>query len=207
MAALHSVPWREVGLEGFGRPEGFLDRQVGRWRKQLDRYTVRELPWLDELTAWLEENRPKTFEPGILHGDLHFDNCLLTPELPISVAAIVDWEMATIGDPLIDLGLFLGFWGTDRPERPAMAKVQAVSRVDGAPSREELAKRYAERTGRSVERMDWYGAFALWKLAMIVEGAYAQYLDGRLRTPYAAALQHDVPGLLDEAAHLAGLKD
>jgi aminoglycoside phosphotransferase (APT) family kinase protein len=207
LAALHSVPWRSAGLGEFGKPEGFLERQVPRWRRQLDRYMVRELPWLDELTEWLDQNRPQTFEPGILHGDFHFDNCLLTPEPPISVAAIVDWEMATIGDPLLDLGLFLGFWGVDRPERPAMPRVQAVSRVEGTPSREHLAARYAEKSGRSVERLDWYTAFAMWKLAMIVEGAYAQYLDGRLRTPYAAALEHDVPALLREAAHLAGLDD
>lgn len=205
LAALHGVPWREAGLEGFGKPEGFLDRQVPRWRKQLDRYRVRELPWLDELTEWLESERPRSFEPGILHGDFHFDNCLLSPQPPIRVVAIVDWEMATIGDPLLDLGLFLGFWGTDRPKRPAMPRVQAVSRVEGSPSREELAARYAERSGRSVERLDWYAAFAMWKLAMIVEGAYAQYLDGRLDTPYAAALEHDVPGVLNESAHLAGL--
>jgi aminoglycoside phosphotransferase (APT) family kinase protein len=207
LAALHSVPWREAGLEGFGKPESFLERQVPRWRKQLERYRVRELPWLDELTEWLERERPQSFEPGILHGDFHFDNCLLSPQPPVRVVAIVDWEMATIGDPLLDLGLFLGFWGTDRPQRAAMPRVQAVSRVAGSPSREELAARYAERSGRSVERLDWYGAFAMWKLAMIVEGAYAQYLDGRLDTPYAAALEHDVPGLLDEAAHLAGLSD
>jgi aminoglycoside phosphotransferase (APT) family kinase protein len=203
LAALHSVPWREVGLESFGRPEGFLERQVPRWRRQLDRYTVRELPHLDELTQWLDAHRPESFEPGILHGDFHLDNCLLAPDAPVRVAAIVDWEMATIGDPLLDLGLFLGFWGTDRPERPAMPRVQAVSRVEGTPTRAELAERYAERSGRSVERLDWYIAFALFKLAMIVEGAYAQYLDGRLRTPYAAALEHDVPALLREAAAIA----
>jgi aminoglycoside phosphotransferase (APT) family kinase protein len=205
LAQLHSVPWQDVGLQDFGRPDGFLERQVPRWRKQLDRYMVRELPHLDAVTNWLDVNRPQTFTPGILHGDFHFDNCLLTPQPPIAVAAIVDWEMATIGDPLLDLGLFLGFWGTDRPERPAMPQVQAVSRVEGTPSREELANRYAEKSGRSVEHLDWYIAFALWKLAMIVEGAYAQYLDGRLRTPYAARLEHDVPALLAEAAHAAGL--
>jgi aminoglycoside phosphotransferase (APT) family kinase protein len=206
LAALHSVPWSETGLETFGKPEGFLERQVPRWRGQLDRYMVRELPHLDALTEWLEHNRPSSFEPGILHGDFHFDNCLMSVAPPIQVEAIVDWEMATIGDPLLDLGLFLGFWGTERPERPAMPRVQAISRVDGAPSREELAARYADRSGRSVENIDWYTAFALWKLAMIVEGAFAQYLDGRLRTPYAAALEHDVPALLRESAQIAGIE-
>ena len=206
LAQLHSVPWRDAGLESFGKPEGFLARQVPRWRKQLDRYRTRDLPHLDELTAWLEAERPPTFEAGIMHGDFHLDNCLLTPTPPIRVAAIVDWEMSTIGDPLMDLGLFLAFWGHERPgDRPAMPRVQAVSRVAGAPSRAALADRYAERSGRSVEHLDWYCAMAFFKLAMIVEGAYAQYVDGRLRTPYAAALEHDVPALLREAAGFARL--
>ena len=205
LAELHAVPWREAGLAEFGRPDGFLERQVPRWRKQLERYRTRALPYLDELTEWLGDTRPDTFEPGIMHGDFHLDNCLLTPAPPVRVAAIVDWEMATIGDPLMDLGLFLAFWGDDRPSDPAMPRVQAVSRVAGAPSRAGLAARYAERSDRSVERIDWYCAMAFYKLAMIVEGAYAQYLDGRLRTPYAAALEHDVPALLREAAGFARL--
>ena len=207
LAALHSVPWREIGLEDFGKPDGFLERQVPRWRAHLERHRVRDLPWLDEVTEWLERERPDGFEPGILHGDFHIDNCLLSPAPPIRVEAIVDWEMATIGDPLLDVGLFLAFWGTDRPERLAMPRVQAVSRGPGTPSRAELARRYAERSGRSVEHVHWYSALAFYKLATIVEGAYAQYLDGRLRTPYAAALEHDVPALLHESARFAGLAE
>jgi aminoglycoside phosphotransferase (APT) family kinase protein len=205
LADLHAVPYAAAGLEDFGRPDGFLERQVPRWRAHLERHRVRELPHLDALTAWLERERPTSFEPGILHGDFHLDNCLLTPRPPIAVAAIVDWEMATIGDPLLDLGLLLAFWGSSRPERPAMPRVQAVSRVPGSPSRAELAARYAARSSRSLEALPWYMAFAFWKLATIVEGAYAQYLDGRLRTPYAAALEHDVPALLREAAAFAGI--
>lgn len=205
LAELHSVPYREAGLADFGKPEGFLERQVPRWRRQLDRYKTRDLPRLDELTRWLEANRPASFEPGILHGDFHLDNCLLTSEPPVRVAAIVDWEMATIGDPLLDLGLFLAFWGERSEERPAMPRVQRVTRVPGTPSRGELAERYSARSGRSVEHLDWYCALAFFKLAMIVEGAYAQYLDGRLNTPYAAQLEHDVPALLREAADFARL--
>jgi aminoglycoside phosphotransferase (APT) family kinase protein len=205
LAALHAVPHVEAGLGGFGKPGGFLDRQVPRWRKQLDRYYVRELPHLDALTEHLHATRPPSFVPGIMHGDFHLDNCLLTPAPPIAVAAIVDWEMATIGDPLLDLGLFLGFWGTERPQRPAMPRVQGVSRVPGSPTRAELAERYAARSQRSLEHLDWYIAFALYKLAMIIESAYAQYLEGLLDTPYARALEHDVPALLRESAQISGL--
>jgi aminoglycoside phosphotransferase (APT) family kinase protein len=205
LAALHAAPWAEIGLEGFGRHEGFLDRQVGRWSSQIERYRHRELPYFDEIAAWLDAHRPATFVPGIMHGDFHLDNVLLTPGPRIAPAAIIDWEMATIGDPLLDLGLFLAFWGPDRPEPPAMPHVQAVSRREGTCSREHLAARYAARSERSIDDLPWYMTLAFWKLASIVEGAYAQYVDGRLSTPYAARLEHDVPRLLREAAGFAGL--
>lgn len=206
LALLHGADWRTIGLDDFGRPEGFLDRQVGRWTSQLERNRVRELPWHAELGAWLSAHQPPEGEPGIVHGDYHVDNCLLTLQEPISVAAIIDWEMTTIGDPLLDLGLFLAFWGDERPDPPAQPKVQAVTRGRGAPRRAELAARYAELTGRSVEHLDWYMTLAFWKLATITEGAYGQYLAGKLTTPYARDLEHDVPRLLEEAAGFAGLR-
>lgn len=205
LAALHAAPWAEIGLQDFGRHDGFLDRQVGRWSSQLERYRHRELPYFDEIGTWLDAHRPATFVPGIMHGDFHLDNVLLTPGPRIAPAAIIDWEMATIGDPLLDLGLFLAFWGTDRPDDPAMPHVQAVSRLDGTCPREHLAARYAERSERSIDDLPWYMTLAFWKLASIVEGAYAQYVDGRLTTPYAARLEHDVPRLLREAAGFAGI--
>jgi aminoglycoside phosphotransferase (APT) family kinase protein len=205
LATLHQVPWREVGLEGFGNPEGFLGRQVGRWQEQLERYRLRDLPWHAELAEWLTATRPAEPEPTIMHGDFHLDNCLVSTVPPIRVMAMIDWELATIGDPLVDLGLFLAFWGTERPPTPAMAWVQAASRGAGSPSRRQLAERYAQRSGRSVERLDWYMAFAFWKLATIVEGAYAQYRAGRLDSAYARGLETEVPNLLTEAAGFAGL--
>lgn len=206
LATLHGAPWSALGLEGFGRPEGFLDRQVDRWSLQLDRYRVRDLPWHAEIGRWLEDNRPPEGEPGILHGDFHFDNCLMTRDAPIRVAAIIDWEMATIGDPLLDLGLFLGFWGPDRLVPRAMPRIQAVSACAGAPSRAELAARYAQRSGRSVEHLAWYMTLAFWKLATITEGAYAQFVAGTLTSHYARQLERDVPLLLHEAAGFAGLR-
>lgn len=205
LAALHSVDWHAAGLDGFGAPDGFLERQVGRWRSQYESYATRELALFAPLADWLERNLPPRFEPGILHGDFHLDNCLLTDAPPVTVAAIIDFEMCTIGDPLLDLGLLLAFWGEQRPARPAMPRVQAATRVPGAPSREELAERYARRAGRSIERLGFYMALAFWKLAAIVEGAYAHHLKGDLDNEYARELEHDVPALLAEAAGFAGL--
>jgi aminoglycoside phosphotransferase (APT) family kinase protein len=205
LVLLQAVDWQGVGLEGFGRPEGFLERQVPRWTKQYRRVQVRELPRFEQVGAWLEENRPPDSPPAIIHCDFHADNCLTAFEDPARVTAILDWEMATIGDPLLDVGFLLAFWGDDRPTVPAHHTVQAFSRVPGAPSREELAARYAERSGRSVEHLHYFMALGFWKLSAIIEGAYAQFVNGEVDSPYARALEFDVPQLLDEAAGFAGL--
>ena len=199
LADLHTLDWRGLGLGDFGRPDEFLARQVPRWRKQLDRSRHRELPDFEPVAEWLEENRPPDVAPGILHGDFHVDNCLFAVEPRPRLAAIIDWEMSTIGDPLLDVGLFLGFWGDERAQPMGMPWVQAISRVKGAPCRNELAALYEERSGRSLARLPYYMALAFWKLAAIVEGAHAHYVAGRTDAPYAAALEHDVPALLAEA--------
>jgi aminoglycoside phosphotransferase (APT) family kinase protein len=203
LATLHDVDWRAAGLEGFGRPEGYLERQVERWASQYATHQVRELPDFDQVADWLERNLPAGGSPSILHGDFHLDNCLIDNQPGIHVAGIIDWEMATIGEPLVDLGLFLAFWGSQRPVRPAMPWVQAISRGPDAPTRAELAARYADRTGRSIADLSWFMAFAFWKLAAIVEGAYALCLAGKLDTAYARSLEHNVPRLLSEAAAIA----
>lgn len=199
LADLHSLPWRELGLDGFGHPEGFLDRQVGRWRKQYARYQHRELADFGPVADWLEANQPPEVEAGILHGDFHVDNCLLTLEPEVRVRAVLDWEMSTIGDPLVDVGLILALWGSERPDPPAMPAIQGFSRIPGTPGRSELADRYERRSGRSLEHLDYYMALALWKLAAIVEGAYSQFVAGEVDSEYAAALEYDVPRLLAQA--------
>jgi aminoglycoside phosphotransferase (APT) family kinase protein len=206
LANLHSLPWRELGLEDFGRPADFLARQVQRWRKQYERYRHRELPDFDLVAGWLERNRPADGEPAILHGDFHIDNCLFSPHEP-RVRAVIDWEMSTIGDPLLDVGLALGFWGNDRREPVAMPRIQGFSQVPEAQSRAELARRYEDRSGRSLEHLDYYMALAFWKLAAIVEGAHLHYTTGKLRSEYARALGDDVPRLLTQARAFAGLTE
>jgi aminoglycoside phosphotransferase (APT) family kinase protein len=203
LAKLHSVDWRAAGLEGFGRPEGFIERQVARWRGQYESYQVREIADFDWLAEWLERNRPPSGEPGILHGDFHLDNCLFSVRQPIALRAIIDWEMATIGDPLVDLGLLLGLWRAERRDPPAIARLQEVSGVEGAPSRQQLAQHYAEHSGRSVEHLDWYMCLALWKLGAVIEGAYAHYVNGKVDSDYARSLATSVPRLMAEAREIA----
>jgi aminoglycoside phosphotransferase (APT) family kinase protein len=199
LADLHSLPWRDLGLEDFGRPERFLERQVGRWQRQYAAYRHRDLPDFDAVASWLEEHRPPDCEPGILHGDFHVDNCLFSPREPPRLLAIIDWEMSTIGDPLLDVGLMLALWGRERCEPYAMPRIQGFSRAPEAPTRAELARRYEERSGRSLEHLGYYMALALWKLAAIVEGAHLHYTAGRLDTDYARELEHGVPRLLADA--------
>lgn len=206
LAKLHKVDWKACGLEDFGRPDGFLERQVPRWSKQYNRVKIRDLPRFDQVGEWLEANRPPAQEPAIMHGDFHLDNTLIVFEPDVHVSAIIDWEMSTIGDPLFDVGISLAFWGADRTDPMAMPKVEGISRLPGNPDRYELADHYAKHSGRSVEHIDWYMAIGFWKLAAIVEGAYAQHVAGLLDTPYAAQLETDVPALLEEAAKFAGLE-
>jgi aminoglycoside phosphotransferase (APT) family kinase protein len=205
LAKVHRFDWREGGLEGFGRPDGFLDRQVPRWRAYFADIQVRELPMFEVLAEWLHANRPPSFRPGVMHSDFRVDNCLIRSGPPVEVTAIIDWEMATIGDPLLDVGLFLALWGPERKEPYAMPHLQAISRTAGTTTRDDLAERYARATGASMEHLSYYMTLALWKLGAIVESAYAHHVAGRLNSEYARNLEHDVPRLFEEAADHAGL--
>ncbi|WP_326567127.1 phosphotransferase family protein [Amycolatopsis rhabdoformis] len=201
LAAVHTLDWRAAGLEGFGRPENFLDRQVERWYRQWEGIARRPLSAMPKIATWLDANKPQPSAPALLHGDFHLDNCLFDAHEP-RLKAVIDWEMATIGDPLLDLGLLLALWGGRGSAMPA---VQGVSRAPGAPPREHLLQRYEQQVGRAIPQIRYYQCLALFKLAAIVEAAWSQYLTGELTSEYAAALEHDVPALLDEALDTAGL--
>lgn len=198
LAAIHLVPWESVGLSDFGNPEQFLQRQIMRWREHRQAQDGRRLAEFEELGQWLHDNQPAEGPVGIVHGDYHLDNALCRDDKP-ELAAVIDWELATIGDPLTDLGLFLMFWGPRKVKRPGFGHVQAVTRGAGVIGRRELAQRWAQATGLSLEHLDFYLCFAFWRLAAIVEGAYELYVAGRVDTAYARGLEYDVPALLAEA--------
>ena len=198
-AALSEVDWQAAGLEGLGRPEGFLERQVPRWLAQLDRYRTRPLPELDFVCRWLEENRPPMGAPGILHGDYSPFNVMVAHDPPARLAAIVDWDTGTIGDPLLDLGHLLARW-TEPGEEPVI-NVQAGG-VDGYPSRREMAARYADRTGRDLAALAYYEVLALFKLAVILEGTYARETAAGVPGEQSS-MATIVPGLLRGAAEFA----
>ena len=198
LAAIALAPWQELGLDDIGKPEDFLRRQIERWLRVRRDTPIRELPAMDHIGAWLLENLPQQGPTGVIHGDFHLDNTLCSASGP-ELLAVIDWEMATIGDPLTDLGLFLMFWGPRRVTPPGFAHVQAVTRIAGITDRRVLAQRWSDATGVAIDNLNYYLCFAFWRLAAIVEGAYGLYLDGRVDTPYARGLEYDVPALLAEA--------
>lgn len=185
LAHLHSIVPGDVGLEDFGRPDGFLTRQVERWGKQYEGSRNRALPELDALQRELHEGIPETRRSSILHGDYRLDNALVrdiagAPQLN----AILDWEMATLGDSLTDLGLLGLYWNINNLEDvPHGAVPSSVSAEDGYPSFEELVDEYSETAGVSVPELPWYLALAAFKLAVILEGIHFRYQAGQTVGP------------------------
>ncbi|WP_371100283.1 phosphotransferase family protein [Streptomyces sp. PU_AKi4] len=174
LVELHAVDPGEVGLADFGRPEGFLDRQLRRWGKQLDASRNRELAGIDELHAALGRELPVSPAPAVVHGDYRLDNVLIGED--DAIKAVLDWEMSTLGDPLTDLGLLVMYsmpLGT--PDSP----VSTTAEAPGHPTPAELIERYAARSGRDVSAVSWYTAFAWFKLAVILEGIHYRYALGR----------------------------
>ncbi|HXC57233.1 MAG TPA: phosphotransferase family protein [Rhizomicrobium sp.] len=179
IAALSKVDYAARGLEGLGKLDKFLDRQVGRWRGQLESYAefpgwpgLSGIPGVDEVGAWLAKHQPQSFVPGIIHGDFHFGNVLFDRH-SAKLTAMVDWELTTLGDPLIDLGWLLSAWPEDG------AELGPVKPWSGFPSRAEIVERYARATVRDVSHADWYEVLACYKLGAILEGTYARACAGR----------------------------
>ena len=201
IAAVHCADWAQSGMEA-SAPADYVPRQIERWLKVRATDRVRDLPDLERVGAWLQQHLPAERAVGIIHGDFHLDNTLFDLQEP-RLTAIIDWELSTIGDPLADLALMLACWGPRTIDPPGFAFVQQVTRRPGVVSREQLAQRWAERTGHSIERLDYYLVFALWRLAAIVEGAYVLFHQGKVHDDYSRHLEYDVPALLREAAQRA----
>ena len=204
MAALARVDWRARGLEGFGKPDGFLERQVPRWLAQLERHKSRELPYLDDVTSWLESNQPRSYPIGIMHGDLHLSNTMVSGEPPMRLVGIVDWEQCTIGDPLLDLGWFVSLW--NEPGEPATLLPGGdpkFSQRPGMPTRLELIDHYADRSGLEVEHVAYYQVLTLFKIACVIEGSYYRYIRGESRDPAHKSFETVIPSMLERALSIA----
>ena len=206
LVELHAVDWQRLGLDGWGRATGYLDRQLKRWSGQLE-LTVpltRPLSDLEKAGRWLADNKPESAASTIVHGDYKLDNVVLDAAAPARIAGILDWEMSTIGDPIADLGYLLSFWRDpgDQADR-VLSEQFDLTRQPGFPSRDELAKRYADRSGRHVDDVTWYEVLAIWKLAILLEGSYARHLAGVTDDPFFALLEDGVPALARRALKVA----
>jgi aminoglycoside phosphotransferase (APT) family kinase protein len=202
LAALSRVDLAARGLADFGRSDGWLERQVPRWRKQLDSYAALpnypgpSLPHVDEVGGWLEEHRPEMAHLGLLHGDVHFANVIIKRDAP-ELVAFVDWELATVGDPLLDLGHMISTW----PGRPAtVARVE----IPGLPGPDVLIERYAQQSGRDVSDIEWYIVLACYRLGIILEGSYARMLAGQSTQEVGERLGRIARELFGQAHEITG---
>jgi len=191
LADLHAVRPEDVGLADFGRPEGFLTRQVRRWRGEWDALRDRDRPELDRLGEDLAGAVPDNPSGSVVHGDYRLDNVLLDPADPGRVAAVLDWEMSTLGDPLADLGLLIVYWRRGE-EGDVSTVVPSVTSLPGFPDAAEVVRRYAERAGRDVSALPWYVALGFFKLAVVVAGIAA-----RQRAGATAERVDGVAGIID----------
>ena len=199
IARLAQVDWRTRGLDDFGRPDGFHDRQVDRWLSHLSRFQFREIPGLDVAADWLRDHKPSVYEPGIMHGDYQFANVMFRHGAPAQLAAIVDWEMATVGDPLLDLGWVLMGWPEPGEEPNTLGYVDYT----GLPTRDQLLEHYAVVSGRPVDEIDYYVILARFKIAVVLEGGYARWSKGEADNERMAAFGPVVLDMAQRAADLA----
>jgi aminoglycoside phosphotransferase (APT) family kinase protein len=201
LVELHAVDWRACGLEGLGKPTGFLERQMRRWSGLWEVNATRELGDCLEIGEQLKATLPESPPATVVHGDYRFGNVMVGADAPARLVAILDWEMATIGDPLADLGYLVVSWSEPgAPDHPLL--LSPVTEQPGFPSRAELVERYAERTGRDVSRLRWYEAFALWKASVFCEAIYGRYQRGERDDLWAGGLCDGVPRLLEVARSL-----
>ncbi len=197
LVELHAVDWKGAGLEGLGKPQGYLERQLRRWAGQLEltRVHTRPLPGIDEVTEWLRAHLPESGPTAVVHGDYKLDNVMYANEATARLLAILDWEMSTLGDPLADVGYCLASWGLSGTG--ALGDLSRLTQREGFPSREEMAALYEAKSGRPVRSLLFYICLAHWKLAIIAEGLYALYLEGRAPNPRTGELAEGVPALIE----------
>ncbi|HKR89609.1 MAG TPA: phosphotransferase family protein [Phenylobacterium sp.] len=181
IASLGALDYRGLGLDHFGRAENFLERQVARWKGQLASYSQFAdwpgpggIPGVERVAGWLDQHRPSTFQPGIIHGDYQLTNVMFRHDGP-ELAAIVDWELTTIGDPLLDLGWLLATWQDEAEGQQQGLNIQPWR---GFPTRQELVDHYRHRSHRDLSAIDWYAVLACYKLGLILEGTYARACAG-----------------------------
>lgn len=209
LVELHSIDYASIGLDGFGKPTGYLERQIRRWTGQLELATSitkqsREVPEMWAVRDWLAANVPESQRSVIVHGDYKLDNVMFSSDSPARLNAIFDWEMSTIGDPLADLGWMLSFWREEGdPDDPLHSGLARLTTSQGFLTRRELIGLYESLSGIHVNNIDWYVVAAVWKLACLLEGSYGRHLMGTTDDPFFAMLETGIPSLARNAMDIA----
>jgi aminoglycoside phosphotransferase (APT) family kinase protein len=211
-ADLHAVDYQAIGLGELGKPEGFLKRQIAGWMKRWEAAKTRDVPLMEKLGAWFLEHTPPPQAPSIIHNDFYLHNVMIDSADPGRIAGVFDWEMSTLGDPLVDVGIALNYWRDkdDPPELLATSQGEAHTLMPGFLNRDQLIERYAKRTGRDVSDIAFYWAWAHWKNATVVEQIYVRYVRGQTSDPRFAGMGGSAPALAQAAARVAsrlGFKD
>ena len=208
LASIHELDYETVGLGEFGRPEGYTQRQVDRWGKQLSwAFEVtaeeREVPVLEEVGEWLQKNCPDGHPHTLVHGDFKLDNVMFSSDQPVDLIAVFDWEMSTLGDPRADLGWMLSYWREDSDKTTNREEfVSTFMTHPDYPSRTELVERWEDQTGYEFEHERFYRALAVYKLAGLGEMFFRRYLEGNSDDPMYPRMEHQVPELADRALRI-----
>jgi aminoglycoside phosphotransferase (APT) family kinase protein len=199
LVELHALDPAAPELAAFGRPTGYLDRQLGRFTSLWEINRTRPVAAVDEVARLLAERRPESGRSTVVHGDFRLGNTLFALEAPARLAAVIDWEMATIGDPLADVGYLTATWAEPGDASGALLDLGSVTAQPGFHTRAELVALYEERSGRPAGAHGWYEALACWKSAVFLEGSYRRLLSGTTHDPFFEGLERGVPELAQRA--------
>jgi aminoglycoside phosphotransferase (APT) family kinase protein len=203
LVEVHAVDWQACGLEGFGKPTGYLERQLRRFNGLWEHNKTRDIPQVETVGTWLADNLPESGPATVVHGDFRLGNVMYAPEKPPRLNAIFDWEMATIGDPLADLGYLCMTWSEATDPEGGLSRLSAVTRQEGFPTRAEMVERYRERSGRPVGDLRWYLTLATWKSVVFMEGNYKRAQAGSTDDPFLKSFGEGVVEIAERAEEFA----
>jgi aminoglycoside phosphotransferase (APT) family kinase protein len=204
LVEIHAVDWQAAGLEGFGKPTGYLERQLRRFGGLWEVNKTREIPSVERVGSWLSEHLPASGPATIVHGDYRLGNTIFAADAPAQLVSVLDWEMATIGDPLADLGYLCMMWTEGGDPKGGMREyLGGVTRREGFPTRAELIALYEQRSGRSMQEIRWYTTLALWKSVVFMEGNYKRAIAGTTDDPYLRQFGDGVVELAEQAEGVA----
>ncbi|MGR8920625.1 MAG: phosphotransferase family protein [Gammaproteobacteria bacterium] len=205
LARLHAIDPDEVGLGDFGRPEGFVARQLERHTRRWQEIKTRDIDAFDRTTRWLADELPPARPGRILHGDYRLGNVMYAPRAPAELRAMFDWELSTLGDPLVDLGYLLAFWVEPADPPLKFFEMNDVTRLGGFYTREQVFERYLAQIGADVDSVRWYEVFALWRLTAMMQSIYRLAAEGRVENDYLAGFESGVTELAERAYALTAL--